>query len=581
MAGSSSGWAIPKGGAATLVVAAVNSLHPERADYKCDGTADQAEILAAIAALPVGGGKIILMEGNFSIGAKILINKSQVTLSGMGYGTILTLANAVNDHVIQLGDGANPYIHIVVCDLQIRGNSGNNTGSNGIHILFHTCYCNIERCYITDCKLDGIHIVSDGTIPNGCFFINIRDCHLLLNLVNNIYTGPSCNDCFISNNSILGGAVGIYSTGYYNKIIGNIMLNVVTTGIYHTGYYSDIVDNDCEYSSEGLYIQGENNLIQGNAFTGNGTFGIRGYGAHNAFVGNTIDLCVGMGIKLVCTYCTFIGNTLKDIQGHGMEMYDLVGCVISGNTIHNVSLAANDTYFGIRLYKSSSGCFNNIVSNNNIVCDAGNKMKYGIYEQGFTTPGNGENNTYRDNVIIGAVTQQYALGASGPRPVQSVEAYIVSSTTGVLAASGNGTVSATTQIDVASGRNLQAEKTGAAAAGGSVTITGKDQFGNAVTETFTFPGGAAIHVFSKIFASIDVSGIVIAGLTAADKISVGVENKIGIDHKIFAGAVIKLFRSDIGDSVGNVEDTTYMSVALAVPITTAIRIQILSLDCLA
>ena len=40
---------------ATVVVAAADSLHPEQADYVCDGVDDQVEIQAAIDALPNGG----------------------------------------------------------------------------------------------------------------------------------------------------------------------------------------------------------------------------------------------------------------------------------------------------------------------------------------------------------------------------------------------------------------------------------------------------------------------------------------------------------------------------------------------
>ena len=68
---------------ATLIVAASNSLHKERADYVCDGVDDQIEIQAAIDALPSCGGKISLLEGIFYISSKITINK-MVTLQGMG-----------------------------------------------------------------------------------------------------------------------------------------------------------------------------------------------------------------------------------------------------------------------------------------------------------------------------------------------------------------------------------------------------------------------------------------------------------------------------------------------------------------
>ncbi len=60
--------------AATVVVAASDSLNKAAANYVCDGVADEVEIHAAIAALPATGGKVVLLEGNYS--ANIVIAKS-------------------------------------------------------------------------------------------------------------------------------------------------------------------------------------------------------------------------------------------------------------------------------------------------------------------------------------------------------------------------------------------------------------------------------------------------------------------------------------------------------------------------
>ena len=50
----------------TFIVAASDSLHPERADYVCDGVDDQEEIQAAIdAAYAIGGRKVALTKGTY------------------------------------------------------------------------------------------------------------------------------------------------------------------------------------------------------------------------------------------------------------------------------------------------------------------------------------------------------------------------------------------------------------------------------------------------------------------------------------------------------------------------------------
>src|SRR3990167_4658401 len=51
-------------------------------EYRCDGTADDVQINAAIAALPAGGGKVVFSEGTFDISVKILISNDDVALVG-------------------------------------------------------------------------------------------------------------------------------------------------------------------------------------------------------------------------------------------------------------------------------------------------------------------------------------------------------------------------------------------------------------------------------------------------------------------------------------------------------------------
>ena len=73
---------------ATLTVAAsdASSHSREAADYRCDGIDDQAEIQAALDALPATGGKVALTEGTFNIAASVRIENHGVTLEGFGYG---------------------------------------------------------------------------------------------------------------------------------------------------------------------------------------------------------------------------------------------------------------------------------------------------------------------------------------------------------------------------------------------------------------------------------------------------------------------------------------------------------------
>ena len=76
------------GASATLVVAASNApaLSKARADYVCDGVADDVEIQAALDALPTTGGCVVLSPGVFTIAAAITSTISNLAILGSGPG---------------------------------------------------------------------------------------------------------------------------------------------------------------------------------------------------------------------------------------------------------------------------------------------------------------------------------------------------------------------------------------------------------------------------------------------------------------------------------------------------------------
>jgi len=84
-------WAIPTGRGATFIVAASDSSANSKAqvDYVCDGTDDQVEIQAAIDALPAIGGRVLLLEGTFTMAAGLSWSTDNVVLEGQGEATVL------------------------------------------------------------------------------------------------------------------------------------------------------------------------------------------------------------------------------------------------------------------------------------------------------------------------------------------------------------------------------------------------------------------------------------------------------------------------------------------------------------
>lgn len=75
---------------ATVVVAASDSLNKAAANYICDGVDDDVEIQEAIDALPAGGGKVILLDGNYVMNVLVTRAIDAITIEGQGRSTHLS-----------------------------------------------------------------------------------------------------------------------------------------------------------------------------------------------------------------------------------------------------------------------------------------------------------------------------------------------------------------------------------------------------------------------------------------------------------------------------------------------------------
>lgn len=64
------------------------------ADYTCDGVNDDVEFQAALDALPIGGGKLCVLAGNYSFSATVTRAIDNVMIEGIGEGTYFTYDNA-------------------------------------------------------------------------------------------------------------------------------------------------------------------------------------------------------------------------------------------------------------------------------------------------------------------------------------------------------------------------------------------------------------------------------------------------------------------------------------------------------
>lgn len=118
---------IPRPVAASLIIAAANSLYPERADRHCSGVNDHVEILEAIAT----GLLVFLLDGVYYVEASLAL-VSHLSLKGCGRGTIITTTTADLDIITATGGPGTELVGITIADLCVDGLAGGVANDRGI-----------------------------------------------------------------------------------------------------------------------------------------------------------------------------------------------------------------------------------------------------------------------------------------------------------------------------------------------------------------------------------------------------------------------------------------------------------------
>lgn len=259
-------------------------------DYLCDGTADEEEINAAIAALPSTGGEVVLLDGSYNLTGAILVEKQYVTLSGSGASTKLVRAFGATElaHALVIADE----YYITIKDLYFDGKKSTYTESYNTNLRIGASgyYNMVQNCFMMDCAGAGI-------------------------------------DC----------------AGYYTNIHGNYISGCGKGIETSFGDHLSITGNVVRSGNNGIYLYGsENAVCSGNSIY-NCTYGINMQSNDNATVtGNSIQGGTS-GIYLsLCKYCTISANNI-----HGENQYGIVigndGCVgnvVKANACENNTLGA-------------------------------------------------------------------------------------------------------------------------------------------------------------------------------------------------------------------------------------------------
>lgn len=252
----------------SFIVAASDSRDKARADYVCDGTADEVEINTAINDLPAGGGGIQLLEGTYTLSSRIVISKNNVSIVGMGKATqirpILTYAEL---YLIY----ADTKECLLFKDFFMNGR---DLVLFGI-FLDGTTESSIINCWFEMCRV-GVYLFEDANNNN------VFNNHFSDNTSSGITIEVSHNNNIVGNNLLNHDVnairiAGMPTSSTHNSIIGNQSSNNLRYGIIldTNSFFNIVKGNECnDNARDGINLyRGGRNIIVGNQCNDNGSSG--------------------------------------------------------------------------------------------------------------------------------------------------------------------------------------------------------------------------------------------------------------------------------------------------------------------
>lgn len=310
----------------TVASAAASDAMKASADYVCDGTADQVEINAAIAALPTLGGTVVLSEGDFNVTSSILIQNETVTLAGQGAGlysggsqtpstgTRIDAVTGVTSAVILVQRALNdrPVYGVTIRDLAVDG-SYVGTAVDGI--LFRSNRGLIQHVQVSRCSGNGV--VIRGYSSWATYDTQLIAVQAYSNTDNGFQTDTRGEDLhFIGCLAFGNGDCGIRNEGASQQFVNTHSYDNDGYGFYFpgSGTRSKISNAKIEGNNGGVYIEGgaSHILITGCGFKDN-----------SRTTGNTYDhinIAGSSGSNLnVVTGCNFV-STISNKARYGVNL---------------------------------------------------------------------------------------------------------------------------------------------------------------------------------------------------------------------------------------------------------------------
>lgn len=346
----------------SFVVAASDApaILKNRADYVCDGTADEVEINAALAL-----GNVVMTQGNYYITSAAIQIPANRTLAGSGDSTILnTVAfSAINYVITNTG-----FEGIIIRDMKFTApqtagfaiylnDVGTDTGPTG------TIGCLIENIQVIGFRQTQIEVRSCSNVV-----INNIRCiapfYDAINITNNGVADHSTN-VTVSNSVIVNATAGVWvEYGKYVTIDGC----VITGDVTNTNGQELI-----QVESASSHITITNNVIRNSEETNIWV----GSADHILIANNVVDTCYNAGAGITCYADNTIitGNIIRNSAFQGIDVDSATNVVITNNVVDGAGQQVNNTYPGIAVtYCTRATIIGNTVSQG----VAANKPSYGI-----------------------------------------------------------------------------------------------------------------------------------------------------------------------------------------------------------
>jgi len=408
------------GRAAIITIAPSNAgtLSRLQADVLCDSTDDQTEINAAITeVVNLGGGKVVLLEGDFTISAPIYIYTPQyagVTLEGQGIeATYVVLANNSDCNMFEMHQTAAYNVeYFTLRDMQLSGNGSNQTTGDIINLSAGTgsyvpnyffmenlrlgsAYDNCFDCTSTNSTRINT-VVMSGASSSPVFLETSCDGIQSVNLTILKQSGP--NSTMTSDAASGQKDVGVSSTATFtageavrifddnsrevNTISsiagGTLTMTTNLTNTYATGSSGAVREiEDAITFSGGSESDFVNTTVDG-AYSEHGivTYNVSRLAFTNFYVGaqwkNGI-YCSGSGDSLIFSNGNVLGQSLMTGSYYGLYIE------ADGSIYNDITLERNSGTGSMRGVYIASGGTNNVITNINVE-EVDTPTSYGVVD---------------------------------------------------------------------------------------------------------------------------------------------------------------------------------------------------------